>query len=55
MEQLTLPDDVHSPPLDGMTNVSELSITTWNTSESLTVNDSLVVGELGAYDITQML
>ena len=55
MEQLTLPDNKPSPPLCGITNVSELSVTTWNTSESLAVEGSLVLLELGAYGIIWML
>ncbi len=58
-EQLTLPENVFSPPLDwsidfadvdGLTHISELSVTTWNTSESepLTVQGWSVVLELGA-------
>lgn len=52
---MTLPENVLSPPLDWfagmdwMMNVSDLSVTTWNTSE---VKGSSVVF---AYDMVRML
>jgi len=46
---------IHCANVDGTTNVSELRVTSWNTSELLPAKGALVVSELGASDIVWML